>query len=155
MLDSDQRSKPFLAEGITLPGHGDSLYSPAGLKRGFNAAGLLQPRLKAMSTTKQESADRRSYNRRTDQERIAELEARIAEIQAREDAKKRKDDPLLKDVPKLQRRLRKFAQLAAQHERLDIANSVTAWVSSLDRMVRDDMLRPARLDGEADDELDS
>jgi|RhiMethySRZTD1v2_1073278.scaffolds.fasta_scaffold358592_2 hypothetical protein len=108
-----------------------------------------------MTTTKNESAERRSYNRRTDQERIAQLEARIADIQAREDAKKKKDDPLMKDVPKVQRRLRKFAQLAAQHERLDIANSVTAWVSSLDRMVRDDTLRPARLEDEADDELEA
>jgi len=108
-----------------------------------------------MTTIKNESASRRDYNRRSDEQRIAELEARIAEIQAREDAKRRKDDPVIKDVPKLQRRLRKFAQLAAQHERLDIANSVTAWVSSLDRMVRDDPLRPARLDVEAEDALEA
>jgi hypothetical protein len=107
-----------------------------------------------MTTIKNDRAARRDYNRRSDEQRIAELEARIADIQAREGAKRRKDDPVMKDVPKLQRRLRKFAQLAAQHERLDIANSVTAWVSSLDRMVRDDQLRPARLDTETEDTLD-
>ncbi len=99
-----------------------------------------------MSTTKNQSSMQRSYSRRTDQERIAELQARISEIQAREDAKKRKEDPLMKEVPKLLRRLHKFAQLAAHNDRLDVANSATAWAASLDRMTRNSELRPARFD---------
>ena len=153
MLDSPQRSKPSLAEGINSPANGDSLLVAGRLSAGLTVAACPNHGWN-MTTTKNESAERRSYTRRSDQQRIADLEARIAEIQAREDAKKRKDDPVMKDVPKLQRRLRKFAQLCAQHERLDIANSVTAWVSSLDRMVRDDTLRPARLDAETENEFD-
>jgi uncharacterized protein with von Willebrand factor type A (vWA) domain len=105
-----------------------------------------------MTGTQETAESRRDTTRRSDEQRIKELEAKIAEIRAREESKKRKDDPLLKDVPRLQRRLRKFAQLAAENERLDIANSVTAWVSSLDRMVRDERLRPANLDPELDDD---
>lgn len=104
-------------------------------------------------TGTQETASR-DNGRRSDQDRIRELEAKIAEIRAREESKKRKDDPLLKDIPKMQRRLRKFAQLAAENDRLDIANSVTAWVSSLDRMVREERLRPAHLEVEPDDDVE-
>jgi hypothetical protein len=101
-----------------------------------------------MTGTKDDT-ERRSYARRSDEDRIKELEAKIAEIRVREQSKKRRVDPILRDAEKLGRRLRKFAQLAAENDRLDIANSVTAWVASLDRMVRDERLRPARhgLDG--------
>ena len=91
------------------------------------------------------STTRRSYKRRSDNERVADLEAKIADLKARSEAKKRKDDPLVREIPKVQRRLRKFAQMAAQCDRLDIANSTMAFISSLDRMVRSDKLRPARL----------
>jgi hypothetical protein len=97
-----------------------------------------------MTGTKDDTG-RRSYSRRTDEDRIKELEAKIAEIREREDTKKRKESPILRDADKLQRRLRKFAQLSAENDRLDIANSVTAWIASLERMVRDERLRPARL----------
>lgn len=92
-----------------------------------------------------ESTLRRKYKRRTDSERIADLEAKIVDLKAQQDAKKRKDDPLVREIPKVQRRLRKFAQMAAEVGRLDIANSTTAFISSLDRMVRADILKPARL----------
>lgn len=107
-----------------------------------------------VTSTKEDAVERRSYSRRSDEERIRELEARIAEIRAREDAKKKKEDPISKEVPKLQRRLRKFAQLAAENDRLDIANSVTAWAASLDRMVRDETLRPSRHEVGENGELD-
>jgi len=97
-----------------------------------------------MTGTKDET-ERRTYSRRTDEDRIKELEAKIAEIREREESKKRKDDPVLRETRKLQGKLRKFGKLAAENERLDIANSVTAWVASLDRMVRDEQLRPARI----------
>lgn len=77
---------------------------------------------------------RRKYKRRTDEERIAELQAKIDEIKAREASKKKKDDPLLREIPKVGRRLRKFAQLAADHRRLDIVNMTTAFVASLERI---------------------
>ncbi len=105
-----------------------------------------------MSSTT-ESTSRRKYKRRTDEERIADLEAKIADLKAREDAKKRKDDPLIREIPKIQRRLRKFAQMAAQVDRLDVANSTTAFVASLDRMARSDRLKPARLITDEEEEL--
>ena len=97
----------------------------------------------------------RSTSRRSDDERIRELEAKIAEIRAREEAKRKKEDPLIREVPKLQRKLRQFAQLAAQSDRLDVANSATAWVATLDRMFRGESLAPASLDDESENgELD-
>ncbi|MEM7310567.1 MAG: hypothetical protein AAF682_28080 [Planctomycetota bacterium] len=95
---------------------------------------------------------RRTYTRRSDEERIAELEAKITEIRERQERKKRKDDPVLKDIPKVQRRLRKFSSLAVEAERLDISNMVTGWVSSLDRMLREDTLKPASLEALEDEE---
>lgn len=99
-----------------------------------------------MTTTRNQDLTRRTYRKRTDEERIAELEAKIADIKRREEAKKRKDDPVLRDIPKVQRRLRKLAGLAVEYGRLDISNTVQAWISSLDRMVREDTLKPARLE---------
>lgn len=98
-----------------------------------------------------EEAARRNYARRSDEQRIKDLEAKIAEIREREEEKQRKENPLLKEVPKLQAKLRGFAKLATKNGRLDIANSVTAWVSSLDRMTRDERLRPAKLDLDDDE----
>ena len=107
-----------------------------------------------MTQLKDEGRTRRAYNRRSDEERIAELEARIQEIKHRQELKKRKDDPVLKDIPKLQRRLRKFAQLAVEHDRLDISNSVTAWVSSLDRILREDKLKASSHQALEDEETE-
>ena len=76
-----------------------------------------------------EKRHKRQYNRRTDEQRIAELESKIAMIKDRVESKKRRDSPVLKEVPKLQRSLRKFAQLAQDHGREDIANSATAFVA--------------------------
>jgi hypothetical protein len=79
---------------------------------------------------------KRSYRRRTDEERISELEEKIKEIKQRQEVKKQRDDPVIREIPKIQRRLRTFAQSAMDHQRPDIANSTTAFVSSLDRFSR-------------------
>ena len=105
-----------------------------------------------MTGTKNETSTGGRQVRPADAARIAKLEAQIAAIREREEAKQRKEDPLQKETAKMQRQLRKFATFAAKHSRLDIANSVTAWVASLDRMTRDDRLRPAKLDLDEDDE---
>ncbi len=83
-----------------------------------------------------ESADtnsKRKYNRRSDEERIAELESKIALIKDRVEAKKRRDSPVLKELPKIQRSLKRFAQLAREHGREDISNSATAFSAGLER----------------------
>ena len=81
---------------------------------------------------------KRSYNRRTDEERIQELKHRIAQLQTRLESKERPDKAVLKEIPKVQRRLRKFIQLALDHGRQDIANSTLAFVAGLERHLADD-----------------
>ena len=77
---------------------------------------------------------KRQYNRRTDEERIADLQSRIDDIQTKLERKKRPDQPVLTDIPNVQRRLRKFAQLAVNYGRDDLANSTMAFIAGLDRM---------------------
>ena len=96
-----------------------------------------------MDTTAEKMAERRRYRRRSDEERIADLEARISEIKAKQSAREKKENPVLKEIPKIQRRLRKFAQLAMDHSRPDIANSTTAFNAGLERILRSE-IRPAR-----------
>ena len=79
---------------------------------------------------------RRKYKRRSDEERIAELQARIEALKAKKSARDRKDDPVLREIPKIQRRLRKFAQLAMDNTRPDIANSITAFNAGLERILQ-------------------
>jgi len=83
-----------------------------------------------METTK------RQYHRRSDDERIAELEQRIAELKTKQAVREKKDDPVLREIPKLQRHLRKFMQLALDNNRPDISNSTWAFVTGLDRILR-------------------
>ena len=80
---------------------------------------------------------KRKYTRRSDEERIADLESKIALIKSRVEAKKRRDSVVLREVPKIQRSLQKFAQLATDHGREDIANSATAFLAGLERMLDD------------------
>ena len=88
-----------------------------------------------MAETTQEAANaRRSYNRRSDDQRIADLEARIAELKKKAAARETKNDPVVKDIPRVQRRLRKFAQLAIDHDRMDLSNSTMAFVAQLERI---------------------
>jgi molecular chaperone GrpE (heat shock protein) len=92
--------------------------------------------------------DKRSYNRRSDDERIAELQAKIQALQGKLEAKQREDLPVLREIPKVQRRLRKFAQLAVNHGRHDLANSTLAFLAGLERNLNDDEpMRRRRGDG--------
>ncbi len=87
-----------------------------------------------MTATSKRSSNGRPYRRRSDDERIEELQSRIAELQAKVQAKKRKDSPVLKEIPKLQKRLRRFAQLALDNGRHDISNTTMAFVAGLERI---------------------
>jgi len=79
---------------------------------------------------------KRSYNRRTDDELIAELESRIKKIEGRIESKEREDAPVVKEVPKIKRNLGKFSQLCLDHGRGDIANSILAFMATLESQVR-------------------
>jgi hypothetical protein len=89
-----------------------------------------------MDSTAEATTRRRSYRRRTDDERIADLEQRILELKTKKAVQKKRVDPVLKEIPKIQRKLRKFAQFAMDGNRPDIANSVTAFNSSLERIIQ-------------------
>jgi hypothetical protein len=87
-------------------------------------------------------ADKRTYSRRSDTTRIAEMEAKIAELRKKIDQRARPDQDVVNEVPKIQKRLRDFAQLAMENGRHDIANSTMAFMAGLERMKED---RPAAL----------
>ena len=80
---------------------------------------------------------KRTYNRRSDDELIAEMEAKIADLRKKIEAKTRPDQDLLSEIPRLVRRLRSFAQQAMQCGRSDIANSTMAFMAGIERMKDD------------------
>ncbi|MEO0649382.1 MAG: hypothetical protein AAFZ65_01740, partial [Planctomycetota bacterium] len=42
--------------------------------------------------------------------------------------------PVIKDIPRVQKRLQRFAQLAVDNDRQDIANSVSMFLAGLNRI---------------------
>ena len=76
---------------------------------------------------------KRSYHRRTDEELIADLQAKIKLVEQRIQAKTRTDAPVLKEITKVGRNLRKFAQMAVDHGRDDLSNMTLAFLAGLQR----------------------
>lgn len=73
---------------------------------------------------------------RSPDERIADLEQQI-ELQKQKLARKNAKTALpavIKDIPRVQKRLQKFAQLAVDDGRQDIANSVSMFLAGLNRI---------------------
>jgi len=91
-----------------------------------------------------ESTAKRSYTRRSEDERIAELSAKIEKIKQRLELKQRKDSPVVREMAKVQRVLRKFAQTALDHGREDLANSTQAFAAGLDRSLGVTLETPKR-----------
>jgi len=79
---------------------------------------------------------KRTYTRRTEDERIAELQAQIQKMKDRLEAKKQKDSPLLREWTRAQSALRKFIQAAAETGRNDLSLSAEAFLAGLDRSMR-------------------
>jgi len=76
---------------------------------------------------------KRSYNRRTDEQLISDLREKIYRVEQRIAARERTDAPVLKEITKVGRTLKKFAQLAADHDRGDLSNMTLAFLSGLTR----------------------
>jgi hypothetical protein len=76
---------------------------------------------------------KRSYNRRSDSELIDELQDKIRRVKARIAARDREDAPMLKEMAKVTRSLKKFAQTATDHGRNDVSNMTIAFLSGLER----------------------
>lgn len=79
---------------------------------------------------------KRSYNRRTDEEIIDDLQNRIKQIESRVAARQRKDSPVLKEIPKVKRMLGKFAQTCVDHGRGDLSNTALGFLATLERQAR-------------------
>jgi len=78
---------------------------------------------------------KRSYNRRSEDQRIADLQAKIEKIKSRLEEKQRKDSPVQREVTRVQRVLRKFAQTAQDNGRSDLAMSTQAFAAGLERLM--------------------
>ncbi len=80
---------------------------------------------------------KRTYTRRTPEQKIADLEAEIAKQKAKLEAQTKADDPVLKELPKLIKRLKGFAQTAHDNGRADLANTTGGYVAALERYFRE------------------
>jgi hypothetical protein len=80
---------------------------------------------------------KRIYKRRSEADRIAELESRIETLQKKIQSRERADLPVLREIPKIQRKLKVFAQTAVNYGREDLANSTMAFVMGLERHLDD------------------
>ena len=90
---------------------------------------------------------KRTYQRRSEDERIKELEEKVATLRLRLERKQRKDGPVLKEFKKVQRVLQHFARIAHEGSRADIGNMVEAFGAGLARqidLVPDEPRRRAR-----------
>jgi hypothetical protein len=79
---------------------------------------------------------KRTYTRRTEDERIAQLQAQILKMKERLENKKQKDSPILREWTKAQRAVRKFIQAAAESGRNDLSLSAEAFLAGLERSIR-------------------
>lgn len=100
---------------------------------------------------------KRSYSRRTEDQRIADLEAQIERVKSRLEAKKQKDSPILREWTKTQRAVRAFIQAAAESGRNDLSLSAQAFLAGLERSIQssapsDDATRRRGRSAVADDE---
>ena len=95
---------------------------------------------------------RRPYQRRTAEQRVADLGKKIAELKARQAAREKKVDPVLREIKKLQTRLKRFIQLAHDNKRPDVANSAMAFKAMLERILAAETSAQVEDDGSADGE---
>jgi hypothetical protein len=89
-----------------------------------------------LKSNKMQTMPKRSYTRRTPEDRLRELEAKLAEAKAKLEADKERDSPLHRDWQKTNKLLRKFIQTASDAGRGDIAISVQAFSAGIERSLR-------------------
>lgn len=96
----------------------------------------------------------RPYQRRSSEQKIADLERKIAELKSRHEARAKKSDPVVKEALKLHRRLKAFIQVALDHRRPDAANSALGFKAALERLVSEAQGSPSLDDEEPLDHED-
>ncbi|HIF39951.1 MAG TPA: hypothetical protein EYQ74_02475 [Planctomycetes bacterium] len=79
---------------------------------------------------------KREYNRRTDEERLSELETQLEKLKSKVQQEQRSDAPVLKDIKKVRTALNKFSQVCANHGRTDMVNSVMAFLHTLEHQAK-------------------
>ena len=97
---------------------------------------------------------KRSYNRRSEAERIADLEAEIARQEAKIQDRERKQrearelSPVAKAIPKVRKHLENLAAVATENDRQDVANSVHLFLMGLQRVYEEELStkRPEELE---------
>jgi hypothetical protein len=95
--------------------------------------------------------------RRTYEDRIAELESQIQRqkekltVKKERIAKKREVPASIKSIPKIAKKLQDFASLALADKRMDVFNSVSMFLAGLQRMYEQEMAQRAE---EFEDETD-
>lgn len=80
---------------------------------------------------------KRSYRRRSDDEKIADLQSKITQLEVRMEAEKRPDGEVLNQFIKVKRNLGKFAQLCVDNDRHDLSNSTLAFLNMLEKQTKD------------------
>jgi hypothetical protein len=80
---------------------------------------------------------KRSYNRRSDEQLIQDLQDKIHKVETRMKAKQREDAAVLKELPKVNRALRRFSQLSEDHGRSDLSNMTLAFLAGLERSAKE------------------
>lgn len=92
----------------------------------------------------------RSRKRRDELELIRQLEAKIKQVEARKEKRKRRtESPIWKDFEKLKKQMARFTQVCMDHQRGEIANSVLGFMTVLERQSRE--VRESDLEDEDDD----
>ena len=79
---------------------------------------------------------KRTYNRRSDEEIIADLEQQVAGLKRKIEDSNRSDLPILERLPKIKRTMTAFSQLCMDNGRRDMANTVLAFVNTLSEQAK-------------------
>ena len=99
---------------------------------------------------------KRKYNRRSEQERIRALQEKLEAIKQKLEEKNKKHEisPVVKQIPRLQKKLKQFAAFAQAGGRADIATSVLAFSAGLDRIYHADVAEQSGEENEVEIDRD-
>lgn len=75
--------------------------------------------------------------RKTEDQLIAEYQAKIARIEERKRHDEMRSSPALKSFEKFKKQAAKFAQACVDDDRQDVANSTLALLSTIERQVKE------------------
>lgn len=97
---------------------------------------------------------KRKYNRRSEAERIQALQEKLEAIKHKLEEKNKKHElsPVVKQIPRLLKKLKQYSAFAQANGRADIATSVMAFCAGLERIYHSDVAQSA--DEEDEIEID-